>query len=94
MFTQVEFKQANLANAASAEKAFADGPFQIVFNLVAETKYGQSEQVSALILYRIAGIFPRCKFSYELPSLIIIPYYKLSYVIECLRTAYCAFIIS
>ncbi len=47
VFQQVEFRQANLANPASAEKAFADCQFQIVFNLVAETKYGQSEQVGS-----------------------------------------------
>ncbi len=41
----MEFKQLNLANAESADKAFSDGPFQIVYNLAAETKYGQSEQV-------------------------------------------------
>ena len=45
IFAQVEFKQLNLANSTSAEKAFADGPFDIVYNLAAETKYGQSEQV-------------------------------------------------
>ncbi|KAH9252153.1 hypothetical protein BASA81_009904 [Batrachochytrium salamandrivorans] len=44
----VEFKQANLVNAASAEKAFTreDGSqFDLVFNLAAETKYGQAEEV-------------------------------------------------
>ena len=47
IFTQVEFKQVNLANPASAEKAFAsdDGPFDFVYNLAAETKYSQSEEV-------------------------------------------------
>ena len=43
----------NLANASSAEKAFAsdDGPFDIVYNLAAETKYGQSEEVCARHLF-------------------------------------------
>ena len=46
-FEQVEFKQANLANAASVEKAFhlEDGKFHYVFNLAAETKYSQSDEV-------------------------------------------------
>eukprot|EP00842_Homolaphlyctis_polyrhiza_P002873 jgi/Hompol1/3587/HPOL_002167-RA len=45
---RVEFKQANLVNAASAEKAFAreDGSqFDYVFNCAAETKYGQTEEI-------------------------------------------------
>lgn len=44
----------NLANASSAEKAFAsdDGPFDIVYNLAAETKYGQSEEVYTRHLFR------------------------------------------
>ncbi|XP_064387862.1 dTDP-D-glucose 4,6-dehydratase-like [Halichondria panicea] len=54
VFAQVEFKQLNLANAASADKAFADGPFQIVYNLAAETKYGQSEQVYEERVLRVA----------------------------------------
>ncbi len=47
VFQQVEFRQANLANPASCEKVFADeeGPFDIVYNLAAETKYGQADQV-------------------------------------------------
>ena len=46
-FTQVEFIQANLAHLASAERAFADDqPFDVVYNLAAETKYGQSDEVS------------------------------------------------
>ena len=47
VFKQVEFKQVNLANPASTEKAFAteDGPFDLVYNLAAETKYGQSDEV-------------------------------------------------
>ena len=55
VFEQVEFKQANLANPASAEKAFlCDGgdTFDIVFNLAAETKYSQSEEVGGR---RVAG---------------------------------------
>lgn len=46
-FSKVEFKQCNLANNASAEKAFADpeGNYDIVVNLAAETKYGQSDEV-------------------------------------------------
>jgi len=44
---RVEFKQANLVNAASTQKAFAreSGKFDIVFNLAAETKYGQADEV-------------------------------------------------
>lgn len=45
---KVEFKQANLVNAVSTEKAFTreDGKeFDLVFNLAAETKYGQAEEV-------------------------------------------------
>ncbi|KAJ1551378.1 hypothetical protein HK405_014631, partial [Cladochytrium tenue] len=45
---RVEFKQANLANPAAVEKVFTleDGSqFDYVFNLAAETKYGQSEEV-------------------------------------------------
>ena len=46
-FTQVEFIQANLAHSTSAERAFADDqPFDVVYNLAAETKYGQSDEVS------------------------------------------------
>jgi len=48
VFEQVEFRQANLANPVSVEKAFqCDGgdTFDIVFNLAAETKYSQSEEV-------------------------------------------------
>lgn len=47
IFEQVEFKQANLANTASVEKAFHsdDGNFHYVFNLAAETKYSQSDEV-------------------------------------------------
>lgn len=47
VFEQVEFKQANLSSTASCERVFADddGPFDIVYNLAAETKYGQSDEV-------------------------------------------------
>lgn len=46
-FSQVEFIQANLAHSASSERAFADDqPFDVVYNLAAETKYGQSDEVS------------------------------------------------
>ena len=44
----MEFKQANLANVTSVEKAFrCEGgeTFDLVFNLAAETKYSQSEEV-------------------------------------------------
>lgn len=47
--SRVEFKQANLVNAGSTEKVFTrdDGKqFDLVFNLAAETKYGQAEEVS------------------------------------------------
>lgn len=55
VFKQVEFKQVNLANQASAEKAFAsdDGPFDLVYNLAAETKYGQSEEVSICVTSQV-----------------------------------------
>ena len=53
IFQQVDFKQANLAVPQSAERAFTDdegeGPFDYVFNLAAETKYGQSTEVSSLM---------------------------------------------
>ncbi|KAI9094380.1 hypothetical protein DFS34DRAFT_643409 [Phlyctochytrium arcticum] len=45
---RVEFRQANLTNAASTEKVFTrdDGKeFDYVINLAAETKYGQSDEV-------------------------------------------------
>ncbi|KAI9326148.1 hypothetical protein DFJ73DRAFT_867078 [Zopfochytrium polystomum] len=45
---RVEFKQANLVNPAAIEKVFTldDGSqFDYVFNLAAETKYGQSDEV-------------------------------------------------
>lgn len=52
IFHQVDFKQANLAVPQSAERAFTDenGPFDYVFNLAAETKYGQSTDVSHVYL--------------------------------------------
>ena len=55
VFKQVEFKQANLANPASAEKAFASdsGPFDLVYNLAAETKYGQSDEVTLTYMYLV-----------------------------------------
>jgi len=46
----VEFRQANLTNDASIEKAFTDGvetPFRFVINLAGETKYSQPETVYA-----------------------------------------------
>ncbi|KAJ3415393.1 hypothetical protein HDV05_004987 [Chytridiales sp. JEL 0842] len=45
---RVQFKQANLVNAASTEKVFSsdDGSeFDYVINLAAETKYGQTDEV-------------------------------------------------
>jgi len=43
----VEFKQGNLTSAASIEKMFTlgDGKFDLVFNLAAETKYSQTDEV-------------------------------------------------
>lgn len=43
----VDCRQANLANASVTEKIFTDGDktWDIVFNLAAETKYGQTEEV-------------------------------------------------
>ena len=50
VFDQVDFKQANLANPISAEKVFQCGEgeagFDYVFNLAAETKYSQSDEVT------------------------------------------------
>ncbi|KAJ3130243.1 hypothetical protein HK098_004290 [Nowakowskiella sp. JEL0407] len=45
--SRVDFKQANLASAASVERIFTleSGEFDYVFNCAAETKYGQSEEV-------------------------------------------------
>jgi nucleoside-diphosphate-sugar epimerase len=54
---RVEFKQANLVNPASAEKSFTrdDGKqFDYVFNLAAETKYGQSEEVYDEKVYQLS----------------------------------------
>lgn len=47
IFKKVEFKQANLANMTSVEKVFQSehGAFNYVFNLAAETKYSQTEEV-------------------------------------------------
>ena len=46
---RVVFKQANLSAPASIKKNFApdegDGPWDLVVNLAAETKYGQTEEV-------------------------------------------------
>lgn len=43
----VEYKQASLTQAAAVEKAFTleEGKFNYVFNLAAETKYGQTDEV-------------------------------------------------
>ena len=43
----MDFLQANLANLASCERVFSDddGGFDYVFNLAAETKYGQTDEV-------------------------------------------------
>jgi len=38
-------KQANLSSPASIKKNFDGGPWDVVFNLAAETKYGQTEEV-------------------------------------------------
>ncbi len=47
VFAMVEFRQANLSNPVSCEMVFADdeGHFDLVYNLAAETKYGQSDEV-------------------------------------------------
>lgn len=45
-FESVEFVQGNLTSAASTENAFkGDVNFDYVFNLAAETKYGQTEKI-------------------------------------------------
>jgi len=41
----VEFKQANLSNAAGVAKSFEGDKWNYVINLAAETKYGQTEEV-------------------------------------------------
>ncbi|TPX38041.1 hypothetical protein SmJEL517_g00044 [Synchytrium microbalum] len=54
---RVEFRQANLVNAGSTEKMFTreDGKqFDLVFNLAAETKYGQSEEVYDEKVYQLS----------------------------------------
>lgn len=45
----VEYKQCNLTSDAGVAKAFTmeEGKFELVFNLAAETKYGQTEEVYA-----------------------------------------------
>lgn len=56
---KVEFKQANLCNAASCEKAFTiegGGEFDIVFDLASETKYGQAEAVYEEKVFKIAVV--------------------------------------
>ena len=62
IFAQVDFKQANLSNPASCERVFHDdeGAFDLVVNLAAETKYGQSEEVSD------EGLCPRFWFKVTL----------------------------
>ena len=42
---RVSFKQANLAQPASCSRVFEGAEFDFVYNLAAETKYGQSEEV-------------------------------------------------
>jgi len=48
---KVQFMQANLTSVAGMKKAFTpdegDDKFEIIFNLAAETKYGQTEEVYA-----------------------------------------------
>ncbi|KAJ3038679.1 hypothetical protein HDV00_000428 [Rhizophlyctis rosea] len=54
---RVDFRQANLVNPAAAEKAYArdDGKeFDYVFNLAAETKYGQTEEVYDEKVYQLS----------------------------------------
>ncbi|KAJ3310706.1 hypothetical protein HDU76_003310 [Blyttiomyces sp. JEL0837] len=54
---RVEFKQANLVNAATVEKVFTldDGSqFDYVFNLAAETRYGQTEEVYEEKVYTLS----------------------------------------
>lgn len=60
----MDFKQANLSSPASCERVFHDdeGAFDLVVNLAAETKYGQSEEVSDKGLWlRVAILLSRCK---------------------------------
>lgn len=54
---KLTFKQANLTNPAAVEKIFTrdDGSeYDYVFNLAAETKYGQSEEVYDEKVYRLS----------------------------------------
>jgi nucleoside-diphosphate-sugar epimerase len=51
----VDFCQANLSNPSSCERVFKDdqGGFDYVFNLAAETKYGQSDEVYKELVYDV-----------------------------------------
>lgn len=55
----MDFKQANLAVPQSAEHAFSDegSSFDYVFNLAAETKYGQSPDVSNTIYHHVRVLY-------------------------------------
>jgi nucleoside-diphosphate-sugar epimerase len=54
-FQHVQFVQANLAHPASAEKAFRhDTPWTWVFNLAAETKYSQSDEIYQEKVHRLS----------------------------------------
>lgn len=55
-FQKIEFVQGNLVNPASVEKVFADEgrTWDFVFNLAAETKYGQPEAVYEEKVYTLS----------------------------------------
>jgi len=58
IFSQVEFKQANLARQNTIEKVFDDdAPFDYVFNLAGETKYSQDD---AIYQENIIDVSVRC----------------------------------
>jgi len=52
----VEYKQASLTQQASVDKAFTleEGKFNYVFNLAAETKYGQTDEVYEQKVFDVA----------------------------------------
>jgi len=58
IFSQVDFKQSNLARQATIEKVFEDdAPFDYVFNLAGETKYSQDD---AIYQENIIDVSVRC----------------------------------
>ncbi|XP_003388585.1 PREDICTED: uncharacterized protein LOC100639369 [Amphimedon queenslandica] len=57
IFKSVDFCQANLSNPSSCQRLFKDSNglgFDYVFNLAAETKYGQTEEVYKELVYNVS----------------------------------------